>query len=292
MTKRQRKKASVLKGQRPKKNAKIDWIPLLRRGVKVLSTALVVGLLAFGLVRARDLVFGPSKAAPGGRPAWKVALKTTDDRALPDKFADAAIAVARKEIQDGEREDMERVARKIQALGPYASVHVSRLGLDQILVQLRPRVAALCVQADRLRFVSEDGEVYGSPDVGMDPDDNGCPGPTLSGVFRDARFPSLKEDATLPLEPEQRVALQEAVELARLLKAKGQAVDTLEWRPFRGLFLKLTATDTDVALGRAPFGQKVDKLAEILEKLAVKGQQAARIELDYQGKAFVKLRKG
>jgi len=44
-------------------------------------------------------------------------------------------------------------------------------------------------------------------------------------------------------------------------------------------------------LGQSPFGPHLDRLDKIMAKLKSKNQIAERIELDYQGKAFIKLKK-
>ena len=66
----------------------------------------------------------------------------------------------------------------------------------------------------------------------------------------------------------------------------------MSYRRFRGFFVILEAQETRFQVpGRAPFAGKLDKLQGILSKLDAKGEVAQRVELDYQGKAFIKLKK-
>ena len=56
-------------------------------------------------------------------------------------------------------------------------------------------------------------------------------------------------------------------------------------------FVVMKDNEAEVALGRPPFAEKLVKLGELINKLSKKGDVASRIELDYQGKAFIKLKK-
>jgi hypothetical protein len=49
--------------------------------------------------------------------------------------------------------------------------------------------------------------------------------------------------------------------------------------------------DTEIVIGLQPFAYKLKKLQNILDGLRRDGIVASRIELDYEGKAFIKERK-
>ena len=68
-------------------------------------------------------------------------------------------------------------------------------------------------------------------------------------------------------------------------------IKSIEFKRFRGFFVVLQTSETEVALGRSPFSGKLVRLHEILKRLEKTSSTAARIELDYQGKAFIKEKK-
>jgi hypothetical protein len=285
---------SVLRGQKPKrgKQSKADRAKRLKRWglTAVIALSFTGGALAWRSLSRRSAA---AAAASAPRPTdWKVSLKVDGNEPLADRAAEEILTLARQGLGRGRPQDLQKVAAAIQRLDAYSQVHVLKLGPDSAAVQVHLRQAAFCVEADKLRLVSVDGDVYGSverPESGA----SGCPGPILTGLF-DAKQQAkltLESDFTLSLNAEQKAALTEALELWGEAQRRDLQLASLSYRKYRGFFAALSGQDLEIAMGRAPFADKLDRLKGILSKLAQKGEQAARIELDYQGKAFIKLRK-
>lgn len=272
---------SVLSRQKPKKarGKRSDWQRRLRVGLIALAVILVAAAGTWFLTR--------QPATPRDSFQWKVTLKMDGDQPLPTSAAEEILAVVRKNLGQGTNADLRRAARLAQKTDSYATVNLVRTGDETVVVQVKPREALLCIEADKLRLVGVDGAVYGaaiSPEV--------CPGPVLKGVFSEGRSKyTMREDVTLATDEEEQAIIREALDLVRLAAAQKLTITSIDHRRYRGFTIALKDRDLEVAIGRAPFTGKLHKLDEILGKLAEKGEQAMRVELDYQGKAFIKLKK-
>lgn len=285
MARKGRGKGSVLSRQKPKKaRRKGAPLPLWRKALLGLAGVLIIAGV-YGVWSWSKRLSGPSDKAPD----WTVTLKVDGEQPLPDKAADAILAAVKKHIGKGTRDDLRRAAKAAQQTEAYARIHVLKLASGEVVVNVRPRTPLLCLEADKLRLVSADGSVFGTPDGGRA---DACPGPVLKGLFEQGRTRfTLKEDFTLALDADETTALKEGLELLDGAKAQGLKLGAIEFRKFRGFFVTLQGNETEVAVGRAPFPGKLQKLQGILQKLSEKGEVAVRIELDYQGKAFIKLKK-
>lgn len=284
--KRKKAKSSVLTRQKPKRGRRRPLAQSLKLyGVVVLS-AVVLGAIGFGVFRLKTQ--GLFVSDRPDKIDWKVTIKAADDQALPSQALEDIVATVKKLAGDGSKRSLNRAAESVQKLDSYAQVSLIKLAPNELAVHVRRRTPAFCVQADRLRFVATDAVVYGTPDPSKA---DACPGPVLTGVFDDQRRFTVKSDLTLALEGEERQVLREALELFKLSREKKQAFTQVGYRRYRGFFVTLAGSGAEVAVGRAPFAGKLDKLTGILTKLEAKGHVAERIELDYQGKAFIKSKK-
>jgi hypothetical protein len=84
--------------------------------------------------------------------------------------------------------------------------------------------------------------------------------------------------------------VRDALDVWRLVEENNIPVKQLNFQKFRGYALTLQ-DDTEIVIGLKPFAYKLKKLNDILTGLARDGIVASRIELDYEGKAFIKERK-
>lgn len=279
-------KSSVLRRQMPKRAKKQPLGKRLKFYGGVALIAAGVGAFTYGAYRFKTL--GVFVADRPDRIDWQVSLKAADEQPLPTERMEDITATVRKLAGDGSRKSLARAAEAVQKLDSYAQVNVIKLSPTALAVQVKRRNPAFCVDADRLRFVAADGTVYGTPDPAKP---ESCQGPTLTGVFDERRRFAMKSDLTLAIDADDRQVLREAAELLRVSREKKLPFAQMSFRKFRGFFVTLPGTGAEVALGRSPFPGKLDKLSGILSKLEAKGQVAERIELDYQGKAFIKSKK-
>lgn len=282
MARAKRSGTSVLSRQKLKTSRSRVAVALKRRRFLIIGVVLILAIGVGVFISKRQ-----ARPIPHAPQDWHVTLKTPGDEPLADKAAEQVIATVKRNLGDGSKADLRRAARLAQQTDSYATVHILRTGETGVVIEVMPRQPLLCVEADHLRYVAIDGAIYGALDT-----PEACPGPVLKGVFPESRmrFPQ-SEQQTLTLDPEEQAIIHEAVELVQLLKAQSFQVAGLEHRRYRGFFVKLKDGDLEIAVGRTPFVGKLTKLTGILDKLQQKGEQASRIELDYQGKAFIKLKK-
>ncbi len=288
-------KRSVLAKQKPKKAGKKKrndgGIPFKWQ---LAAAAAFLGLGLYGTYRLKQRAIN-WLASTDKAIDWRISLKPEDGATVSDQTWSTIYDTARKTLGHGSSEELKRTAAAIQRLDAFARVSVVRLSQQDVAIEVRARQPVLCVKADQLRLVGAAGEVFGSPEKDGIP----CPGPVVAGVFDERasgatggkRF-TLAEDFTLEVSPEEHDGLKEAVALQAEAKRRQVKIRTMDFQKFRGFLVVLAEPDgLELELGRAPFGPKLEKLDGLLRKLHEKGEQAARIELDYQGKAFIKLKK-
>jgi len=276
---------SVLKRQRPRVKRPV-WTRPMFKGLVLGAAALMLSALIYrGLSPSKKQDVVPPALAKAD---WQFSLKLRDDLPLSEAAQAQIIATARSLIGDASLAELTKAGLAIQKLDAYADVRLVKVSARMIAISVTQRHAALCIEADLLRYISTTGEVYGQVPDGQS---NSCPGPTLTGVFEHGRRLTAAGDLTMILNSEERALTKEAVELLAEGRARGFSFAKLEVRRYRGFFAQLLPQGTEVALGRAPFAPKLDKLQGILDKLAKRQEQALRVELDYQGKAFIKLKK-
>lgn len=283
-------KASVLSRQKPRRSgrAKLPRMGAAWRLLRWLLALLAVALLAWWGLRAGRREWRELMASRSGRINWKVDLRLDAEHPLSDRKAEEIVRLAKDVLETGRQDELKELAAAVQHLDAFGQTHVLRVARDRIVVSVRPRVPVMCAEVDRLRLVSEAGEIYGVAGVDGAPT---CPGPRLVGVVPSSEKIRITPTQTLHLEPDGQTAVKEAIALVQEGTTRGFTFSLIEFRRYRGFFAHVSGLETEVALGRAPFVEKLDKLRALLDKLAARGEVAARIELDYQGKAFVKLKK-
>jgi len=276
---------SVLKRQKPRTKKPFWARPAF--AVPAFS-ALAVVILVLSYRGFRLFTKSDHRASTQAREPWQFTLKLSEDLPLSSATQDIIIATARDTVGSGSLAELTKAGLAIQKQDAYADVRLVKLSATMIAISVVPRHAALCIDADRWRYISTEGEVYGQVAEGQG---NACPGPTLTGLFERGRRWVSADNLTIVLGDEEKALVKEAVVLVNEARSQNFTFGKLEVRRYRGFFGQLIPQGTEVALGRAPFAPKLDKLQGILAKLAKKNEQALRIELDYQGKAFIKLKK-
>lgn len=289
MTKR--RQSSVLSRQKAKRGrgSQRSWLKPL------LLLTLMVGLTVASFFGYSELapLWRHRKAPMLASAPWQVDIKLIAGEALPPDLARDVLGIANDGLGNGEPSDLRMVAEEIQKAGSFASVHIVRTGSQQAVIRIEPRVPLLCLSADKLYYVTADGDAY-LP--GHRAKIETCPGPIIRGIFdEDESVPSMADDLALHLTVEAKARLKHAADLLNAARQLGLDPAAFDFEPYRGYVLTMAAPEGEaglvVAIGRAPFADRLVKLKDLLDKLAAKHEQAARIELDYQGKAFIKLKK-
>lgn len=222
--------------------------------------------------------------------SWKLVVRTTDERPLRDEQMAEIAAIVRDTVVSGKKSELKTASRLIVQRLALGVAAVTRSGKSGLVVSVSQRVPLLGVYADKARFLAEDGTVYGDYLTESDP---GSPiGPVVTGIF-DNRAESFTSsgNGALDLGAEEVSLLKETAELYKAIRTSNLKIKSMDFRRFRGFFVVLQNSETEVALGRSPFAGKLTRLNEILTRFEKTSSTAARIELDYQGKAFIKEKK-
>lgn len=175
---------------------------------------------------------------------------------------------------------LDELAQIAGSLAPLSKVEVIRASPDKIVIGFERRAPALRIDRGVIRLVDSAGFVYGSCCV-LPAQDAEAQLPLLTGV--------LATDQSGLSNKEEHGLIREALGLNEGLAGKGLKAASLRYQNHRGFFAIMEPGDIEVSIGRAPFDDKLKRLAEVLER--VDRQKVSRIELDYHGKAFIKERK-
>jgi hypothetical protein len=288
---RKAKTGSVLKKQKPKsqKNRRrLIPVNLQSLGYTCLAFALLAAGVLFtrGQLKSLSSKYWPESAANPSH--WQFVIRSSDNSPISDTSQALVITTTRKAVGTGTHDDLLKSAKAVQKLGIFSDVRITKISPNQLIISLIQRQPVFCVEADKIRLVSSLGDIYGFLDMRSG---ETCPGPILSGLFEDKSSHTLSDGQTLIVDDQTKGMVQEALTLLQDVQKRSVKIEKFHIEKFRGFVVELSSQGTEVALGRAPFVEKLDKLNGILEKLAVRQEQAQRIELDYQGKAFVKLKK-
>lgn len=233
---------------------------------------------------ANILVLAPSE--------WSIHMIAPDGNPLGDDVRREILKASAGILKSGSPQELDELSRSIESIGSLEKLHVIRPQYATIVISAGIREPVLFVQAgSKIRYLTAEGTVYGdSANPASNPSGN-APSVLLSGVF-EARAGNLQLDRTARLitTADEQAVLINAVTLWRLCSAQNLALRSITYQKFRGFDAKLE-DGSEVVLGAAPFEYKIDKLVGIFTKLRKQGVAASRVELDYDGKAFIKERK-
>ena len=199
------------------------------------------------------------------------ALAEFDRESLQSRISDAANA----------GKSLDELAKIAGSLAPLSRVEVVRTSPEKIVIGFERRTPSMRIdRGSTLRLIDSGGFIYGSC-CQLPAQEAESQLPLLTGL-------SAAEDGGLSPR-EERTLIGEALGLNGGLIGKGIRVASLRYQNHRGFFTVMDPEGIEVSMGRAPFEDKLNRLAEVL--LRIDRQKVSRIELDYHGKAFIKERK-
>jgi hypothetical protein len=275
-----KKKTSVLSRQRPKKSRK-------NSGFSWSKLSLYVGCALAALILAGTffyVYFGKTTVVAGKSRNWKLTIKAEDKSLLGNQEEQAIIQAVKVHVTEGDQRDLVKAIAAIKTDETFAKVHFVRTGLDQLTLYYAKRVPVMCYQGEQLHYISTAAEIYG---VVEDPQT--CPGPVVTGILEERK--KSPKNVVLALSAEEQKNTENALQLSKNLAYYKHEPTKLSFDKYRGFFINIKDLETDIALGNPPFETKLEKLGEVLKKISSKGEVAQRIELDFQGKAFIKMKK-
>jgi len=276
---RQKSKKSLLSSQKTRRIAKI-WKQLWRWKL-VMIPVILIAVAAPLLFRSKDRLVGQIRTRPTSEANIKI--QRMDGAPISTEFEKQITALVKSNLvgPNGGLTASDAVAA-VQRKFALSKVHLIKTGADQFVLSFAQHNPVLVLFGDRPRFVTEAGLVFGEPT----PDQvNGYP--RISGFDWTREAPS-RDDSSLDLPEDEQRLVNEAVQAWLAAKGEGLQIVEVQVNRYRGMTVRLSGDSTEISLGRAPYQDKVRRLKTILGDLAKKGSQAKRIELDYEGKAFVK----
>lgn len=171
--------------------------------------------------------------------------------------------------------------QKLQEISGASSIQLIRTGEDRIVIRSHERQPVLRIAADKIRLITAEGLVYGVAEASQESL------PILTGLLDvKGRKVTLEQDGSAVLRPEEQQAIQAALVFSSENETNRYGFKNLEWLPYRGI--EARNEDWDVVFGMPPYGERYQKLVKIISDLNKKGVTAAKVELDYPDKAFVK----
>lgn len=218
-------------------------------------------------------------------PLWQVTVRSLDDATVPLQVMEFVIATVREHLRDGGLEHLEAAVALMRENSQLATANIIRTSRQQVTVFVEVRRPLMVTLVNRkLRYLSIKGDIYGQSQK-----NSGYP--RLSGVLLNAKtYKTDTNDAYILTADEQRI-LHQAISLLSIARQNNLAVKKIIYENYRGFKMKISNLDALIFFGHSPFAKKFQKLQNILASLQKKNTQATRIELDYEGKAFVKEKK-
>ncbi len=266
-----RKRKTLLDSQKPKRRWSVH-LPSIKKAAFKGSLALVLALSTYGTYRylrttaAFNFEERPSLQALHG-------LSEAEKNSILEKY---------RQLSSASPENLEAFSRGLYRGLGLRSIQLIQTAPDKLAIATETFKPKLIVELDRPRFVTEDGIIFGSA-----ASNEGSGLPILKGLYKNASF-TKSENETLVLSP----ANQRIVEEALLAIQEGARYNiqyrSLNYDEFRGLSGDLLEPAYRITIGFRPFDAKYLKLEKVIGSLKDRGLTSASIELDYNGKAFVK----
>ena len=263
LKRRSSKKRSVLDKQKVSRKSgreapSLLWSIAAKALVVVLLLVIVWGLGLRALDSMREFGSYINSLAVLTPAEWRIEVLSQAGTPLPEDVRREVYKVASRSLKTGSPTELSQLAKQVEGLGMVDAVRVIRPLADTVILSAEMRrPALLVVVGSKTRFMALDGTVFG--------------------------------DAVVTTA-EERKHLLDALDVWQRSGEAGVDVKQVSFQKFRGYSIALS-DDTEITIGLKPFDYKLKKLRGILDGLKRDGVVAARIELDYEGKAFIKERK-
>jgi len=270
-----------------------------------------------------------------------ISIKPGEKGRASDKEISRLQSLARKAANRNPDKILESISRALQTNSDYAKVQVFWNGSNSVVITTFKRKPFLVVMADKLRFLTKEGIVYGDAsrasiygsvgkkaamaqlrktakntslrgknrstksleegsknlaESGDDGSDAGLASSKekkfikVSGIFksRKSRRFVVKSDNSLKVRDDEKARIKEVIRLVQLSKQNKIEMTQIVFKQYRGFVSLIQKDNIEVSFGRAPFKARFVRLQNILDNLKHRGILYSKIELDYDGKAFIK----
>lgn len=213
---------------------------------------------------------------------WQVSVVSDKAGWTQSKDHQKVVRTAKKFLRTAHRDELHFIARYLMHESSFDKVVVTRRQPEEILVRLSSPQAAAVIAADKLRYVSDNGNIFGQASSSHDEL------ALITGIFDDTPVSySMTSSNKLLVPKEISQKILSVLKAMPLVKEAGFQIISVNHDSFRGLKLVL-AGSMQVMLGHPPFDKKIKRLRSIVNQAEDAQQRIQKIELDYKGKAFIK----
>ncbi len=266
-----RKRKSLLSSQKPKRH----WSFSLQSSKKYILLSLGFLGVTLALGKAYSLLSHSSLFTFEERPQLQAR------RSLSEQ--EKTTILARYRGLDGSRpQDLKNFSKGLYQTMGLKSIQLIQTAPDRLSIATEAFTPRLVAELDQLRFVTDDGTVFGSQGAG-----ESSALPVLRGLYKNSPLVKSDNDTFILSNANQRI-VDEALLAIQEASRYNIQYRSLTFDEFRGLSAEMLEPNYRITLGFRPFDSKYLKLEKIIESLKDRGLSSATIELDYKGKAFVK----
>jgi hypothetical protein len=228
---------------------------------------------------------------------WQIQISEGSGSDVSEDVRKDIYASVQRSLDSADSISFSGLSETISAIGRFDHVSILRPQFNTLLVIVKTRVPVMVTNLDgKIRYISEEGNIYiPRTTEEKNVDANAVGATTLVeciGLIDSKRTHPLQYDGSSKavLTGQENERTMQAIHLKDLVHKFDLSVKSIHFQGFRG-FSFYNEDKTEIVLGQPPFDYKMEKLRGIFAKLRSKGTVAAKIELDYDGKAFIKERK-
>lgn len=175
--------------------------------------------------------------------------------------------------------NLKQICKQLESSPWIEKAQVKRTFPDQLYISIFERKPVALINLNQLHLVDHKGAIFKKVDH-----QEGQGLPIVTGIDWESLMKH-KQKYTL--------LINEALSLLSLFKQKGldkSYISEINVNPSLGLTVYTTNNTLQIVMGFAPFQKKCNRLYVIMEDLNKKNLTAQKIDLNYQHKAFVKIK--
>ena len=216
--------------------------------------------------------------------SWEVVVLSDTKSPKQKEQIQDILKIIDKTITNGNNASLSTLAKKIQNNSFFSQVTIVKNFPRKISVFLKERTPVMAIaSANNKYLLSNKGEVYGSYSPKTNKNLT-----LLHGVLslkKNKR--NLNKNNSIIIAADEQKIIQESLELHQLTAHKNLQVKKILYKKYRGFTITLKKEDLEVVLGKDFFMKKINRLSDILRKIGKDVHTIQKIELDYEGKAFI-----